>query len=1050
MISRFFIERPKFSFVVSIVITLAGFIAMLALPVTQYPDIVPSQVQVTATYPGADAMTVQQTVVEPIEAQVNGVKDMLYMSSTSSDSGSAVTTVTFAPKTSGDMNTVNVQNRVNWASANLPDEVRRQGVIVKEKSSNMLLVICIYSPNGTYDSLFLSNYASINIQDEISRIPGISDVNMLGEMKYSMRIWLDPDKLTSLKMTAEDISDAIKSQNIQVSAGAVGDSPCSDKQLLRLTVQTQGRLKDIEEFKNIVIRQAPDGACVRIKDVAKVELGAENYNSTGWLNGKPSSLLAVYQFNDANGLSIAKDCVAKLEELKKRFPNDLDYGIKYDTTKFIKTSIDEMVVTLFEAVFLVILITFIFLQDWRSTLIPTIAIPVSLIGTFAALLAVGYTINLITLFGLILAIGIVVDDAIVVIENVNRLMAEEKLPPKEAAIKTMEQVTGPVVATTLVLLAMFIPICFLPGITGEMYRQFGVTISVAVVISSINALSLSPALSALILRPPGNAPKKKFLFFRWFDFVFGKISGSFSVIVSALVRKSALILLMYLAMMFISFKLYGLLPTGFIPEEDQGAFFINVQLPDGSALPRTQKVVDKVTAMAKNTPGVSDVIVSTGYSILNGTAASNNAMIIVILDDWSKRKTPELQQGAILDKLRDELYQIPEAMVMPFTVPAIPGLGSAGGFSFVIEDTTGTNPQRLAGAANDLIVKANEDPAMAGVFSTFRANVPQIYIKVDREKALKMGVAIQDINDAFQSLLGYSYINDFNKFGKVYKVEIQAQSQFRSDIAGLSSIQLRNRNGEMAPLNTLVEVETRFGPQFLTRYNMYSSLTVNGSAAPGHSSGQAMNAMEKLADKTLPSGMKHEWTDMSYQEKLAGGKVIFVFILALIFIYLFLVAQYESWMIPAAVMLSVPIAFLGALGALFMRGIDNNIYTQVGFVLLFGLAAKTAILIVEFAKELCEKDESLSPADAAIRAAKLRFRAVVMTTISFVLGVLPLLTASGAGALSRRALGTTVFGGMAVSCLLGTILIPSFFVVIMLVIGKKKRNNKEVAKMVSE
>ena len=1039
MISRFFIERPKFSFVVSIVITLAGLIAMLALPVTQYPDIVPSQVQISAAYPGADALTVQQTVVEPIEAQVNGVNKMLYMSSTSSDSGAAVTTVTFAPGTSGDMNTVNVQNRVNWASANLPDEVRRQGVIVKEKSSNMLLVICLYSPKGTYDSLFLCNYASINVKDEISRIPGISDVYMLGELKYSMRIWLDPDKLASLKMTADDVSNAIKAQNIQVSAGAIGDSPTSDKQLLRLTVQTQGRLKDVEEFKNIVIRQTSDGASVKVKDVAKVDLGAENYNSTGWLNGKPSSLLAVYQFNDANGLNIAKACVAKLEELKKRFPEGLDYGIKYDTTKFIKTSIDEMVVTLFEAVLLVILVTFIFLQDWRATLIPTAAIPVSLIGTFAALMLAGYTINLITLFGLILAIGIVVDDAIVVIENVNRLMTEEKLPPMAAAIKTMEQVTGPVIATTLVLLAMFIPICFMPGITGEMYRQFGVTISVAVVISAINALTLSPAMSALILRPPGDVPKKKFFFFRWFDFVFGKISGAFSVVVSSLIRKSVFIFIMYMVMILISFKIYGLLPTGFIPEEDQGAFFINVQLPDGAALPRTQRVAEKVTEMAKNTPGVSDVIVTNGYSILSGTSSSNNAMIIVILDDWSKRKTPELQQSAILEKLRGQLYQIPEAMVMPFTVPAIPGLGSTGGFSFVIEDTTGTHPQRLVDAANALIVEANQNPAMTGVFSTFRANIPQVYLKVDREKALKMGVQIQDINDAFQSLLGYSYVNDFNKFGKVYKVEIQAQSQFRSDITGLSSIKLRNKDGEMVPLNTLVEIETTFGPQFLNRYNMYSSLTVNGSAAAGHSSGQAMKAMEQVANKSLPSGMKYEWTDMSYQEKLAGGKVVFVFILALVFIYLFLVAQYESWLIPLAVLLSVPIAFVGALCALFSRGIDNNIYTQVGFVLLFGLAAKTAILIVEFAKELCDKDENMSPADAAIQAAKLRFRAVVMTAISFVLGVLPLVTASGAGALSRKALGTTVFGGMAISCVFGTILIPSFFVIVMMLINFKKR-----------
>ncbi|MHB9139834.1 MAG: efflux RND transporter permease subunit, partial [Victivallaceae bacterium] len=536
-----------------------------------------------------------------------------------------------------------------------------------------------------------------------------------------------------------------------------------------------------------------------------------------------------------------------------------------------------------------------------------------------------------------------------------------------------------------------------------------------------------------------DVPKKNFFFFRWFDAFFGKISGAFSVVVNSLIRKSVFIFILYMVMIFISVKIYGLLPTGFIPEEDQGAFFINVQLPDGAALPRTQRVADKVTEMAKNTPGVSDVIVNAGYSILSGTSSSNNAMIIVILDDWSKRKTPALQQSAILEKLRGQLYQIPEAMVMPFTVPAIPGLGSTGGFSFVIEDTTGTHPQRLVDASNALIVAANQDPAMTGVFSTFRASVPQVYLKVDREKALKMGVQIQDINDAFQSLLGYSYVNDFNKFGKVYKVEIQAQTQFRSDIAGLSSIKLRNKAGEMVPLNTLVEIETTFGPQFLNRYNMYSSLTVNGSAAPGHSSGQAMKAMEKLADKTLPSGMKYEWTDMSYQEKLAGGKVVVVFILALVFIYLFLVAQYESWMIPLAVMLSVPIAFVGALGALFARGIDNNIYTQVGFVLLFGLAAKTAILIVEFAKELCDKDENLSAADAAIHAAKLRFRAVVMTAISFVLGVLPLVTASGAGALSRKALGTTVFGGMAISCVFGTVLIPSFFVVIMLMVNFKKR-----------
>jgi hydrophobe/amphiphile efflux-1 (HAE1) family protein len=653
------------------------------------------------------------------------------------------------------------------------------------------------------------------------------------------------------------------------------------------------------------------------------------------------------------------------------------------------------------------------------------------------LLAIGYTINLITLFGLILAIGIVVDDAILVIENVNRLMNEEKLSPRDAAIKTMEQVTGPIVATTLVLLAMFIPTCFLPGITGEMYRQFGITISVAVLISAVNALTLSPSLSALLLRPIRQGQKKWFPF-RWFDFGFDKLTGGYTILVGSLCRKAVIIFVLYLGMTLFSGKLYQQLPSAFMPNEDQGAFFVNVQLPDGSALSRTQKVVEKIIGIIKETPGVTDVITSAGYSILTGTNASNSAMVIVILEDWSKRRTPELQVNALMAGLRGKFFQIPEAMCIPFAPATIPGLGNTGGFSFVLQDTTGTHPQRLADVTNSLIVAANNNPLLTGVFSTFSASVPQVFLKIDREKALKMGVPLQSINDALKGMLGYAYINDFNKFGRVYKVEIQAESKFRSNFNGIGSIHLKNNKGEMVPLDTLVEISTKFGPQFINRYNLYSSVTINGSPAPGCSSGQAMKAMETIAAQKLPPGMKFDWTDLSYQERLASGKVAIVFVLALTFIYLFLVAQYESWLTPFSVLLSVPVAFLGAICSLLLLRLDNNIYTQVGLVLLFGIATKTAILIVEFAKELCDR-ENMSPLNAAIHAAKLRFRAVIMTGVSFILGVLPLVISEGAGSAGRRSLGTVIFGGMIVACIVGTILIPVFFVVFQTVINWSKK-----------
>lgn len=1028
MISQFFINRPRFAIVIAILFLLSGLIALFTLPITLYPNITPSVITVSTRYPGADAQTVLDTVIQPIESQINGVKRMLYMSSTATDDGSASVKVTFDIGTDGDTNTVNTQNRVNWATAQLPQEVQRQGVITKEASSNILAVITLYSPNGTYSELELSNFMSISVKDEIARIPGVGDVMEFGEMTYAMRIWLDTMRMASLKVTVEDVSSAIAAQNVQVSAGALGDAPSSPDQAERLSVAAQGRLANPEQFGSIVIRSNSDGSQVRLRDIARVEMGAETYSGISTLNGKPAAMLAVYQLNEANGLEIAREINKRLDRLKNNlFPEDLEYGIQYDTTKFITASIDEVKNTLFEAVLLVVLVTFLFLQDWRSTLVPTIAIPVSLVGTFAVMLGIGYSINMTTLFGLILAIGIVVDDAIVVIENVSRLMEEEHLPPKEAALKSMKQVTGPIIATTSVLLAMFVPVCFLPGITGVMYRQFGITISVAVFISMINALTLSPALCALLLKPV-DPNRRKFFFFRWFDAGFDKLTRGYSAIVKSLLRKSVLVLLLYAVMGAGALKLYTLLPTGFIPNEDQGAFFVSVQLPDGASLMRTEKVTQKVTGILRGIPEVEDFIFTSGFNILNGINASNCAFGIVTLKDWSERKDKEKQQDAVIAKFYAKALQIPDASIVPFGVPSIPGLGTTSGFSLMLQDTSGNmTPQDFQKTLNEILVEANNSPVFSSVYSTFRASFPQVYLDIDREKAIRLGVTPDSINTALQGIFGSTYVNDFNKYGKSYKVELQGDNVFRDDVRDLTKAYVRNGKGDMVPLGTLVDIKYNFVPQFLTRYNMFQSVLVNGSAAPGYSSGQAMDEMEKIVKK-VNSGMSFEWTDMSYQEKLAGNQIVIVFALALLFIYLFLVAQYESWMIPFSVLLSVPVAFLGAVLSLYLLNIENNIYTQVGFVLLFGIACKTAILIVEFAKEQHEKGTPIL--EAAEYAARLRFRAVLMTAVSFILGTFPLVVALGAGAVSRRSLGTAVFGGMLVSVIIGTLLIPVFYAVI--------------------
>ena len=1041
MLSKFFIDHPRFACVIAIITMLAGGIAIYFMPISEYPSITPSQIRITANYPGADAETVQKTVIAPIEEQLNGVKGMLYMSSTASDSGSATITVTFGIGSDGDSNTVNVQNRVNWATPQLPEEVKRQGIVVKEQNSNMLMVITLTSPKGTQSALQLNNYARNYLTEELVRIPGVGDVQNLGELKFAMRIWLDPQRMAGLNMTVEDVISAIQAQNVQVAAGSVGEQPIDDGQTYRFTVQTKGRLDEVEDFKNIVIRSTGEGQNIMVKDVAKVELASERYSTRAWVNRKNTAFMAIYQLSDANGLAIAAEARKTLDRLKKSFPEDMSYRIEYDTTKYVRSSIDEVVKTLIEAVILVILITFLFLGDWRSTLIPSIAIPVSLIGTFAILYLLKYSINVITLFGLILAIGIVVDDAILVIENVNRLIHDERLSPYDAAVKTMVQVSGAVVATTLVLLAMFTPICFLGGITGEIYRQFGVTISVAVVLSSVNALTLSPALSALILRPVGKG-HQKFILFRYFDKFFASFTNKYVWLVQGLIRKYVIVIILIGLIFGIGIKVYDILPKGFIPTEDKGAFFVHVQLPDAASMPRTKRVIMDISRKLEKLKGVKAVLSAAGFNLLGGTVASNCGVLIASLDPWEKRETPDLSQNAIMGKAYGILSKIREAKAIPFGIPALPGMGGINGFSFVLEDLTGTHPKRMAQMSMQLMMAAAKDPRLMQVFTTFTASEPKVYVQVDRKKALDMGVSLSSINNALQGYIGQTYVNDFNKYGKVYRVWIQGVQSARSEMKDISSIYVRNNKGEMVPLESVVDVEMQFGPQYLKRYNMRSAVVLMGQGAPGVSSGEAMNAMTQIANNILPTGMTYDWTDMSYQEKAAGSRVILIFVLSLLFIYLFLVAQYESWMIPWGVMLAIPIAFLGAVLYLWAEGIANDIYTQVGLVLLFGISAKTSILIIEFAKSQHE-EEGKTIIEAATYAARLRFRAVLMTAISFIFGTLPLLIASGAGAVSRKSLGVTVVGGMTLSCILGPLLVPGIYVIIQKIIDGTKNKFKK-------
>ena len=1033
MFSRFFITRPKFAFAISILIILAGSLAIYNLPVSQYPEIVPPMVEVSTTYPGASAEIIEQTVIAPLEQEINGVEDMIYFSSQSSNDGTAKITIYFKVGTDPDINTINTQNRVSLAAAKLPESVVKQGIKVKEKSSQMLMIIGLYSDNPEFDSVFLNNHAYLNLKDPITRIPGVGEASLLSDMTYSMRIWLNPNKLATLGISINDVSSAINEQNTQVPAGQIGAAPTTKGQQYKYTVRTLGRLSSVREFENIIIRESENGASIKLKDIAKIELGAQNYSSRALLNNKPAALLALYQIPEANALDVANKVKEKLESMSKNFPEGIEAGIFYNSTDFIAASIREVVITLFIAVVLVILVTYIFLQDWRSTLVPAIAIPVSLIGTFAALLLLGYTINLITLFGLILAIGIVVDDAIVVIENVSRLIEEENLTPASATIKSMEQVTSPIIATTFVLLATFVPVAFLPGITGQLYRQFAVTVVIAVLISFVNALTLSPALCAVILK---NEKKKPVLIFRLFNQFFSSLTEKYLKTVSCLIRKPALIITVLLLIFISIFYIYERLPASFIPNEDQGSFMITVQLPEGSSLERTVNVMDKTYSILKNIEGIKDVLSTEGFSIITETLTPNSGFFICTLDDWSIRTAPETQINAIIERVNLKVsYEIHEAEIHAFNLTPIPGLGTSGGFEFELQQKGANSPLLLASVMNELICKANEAPELTEVYSTYKINFPQIYIDIDREKAKKLGISLSALYDVLGTYLGSTYVNDFNKFGKVFKVMLQAESSFRDEKSDLYRLYVRNNKNQMVSIKTFTKITTKLGPQTITHYDMLPAASIQGSNAPPYSSGDAIKKMEELAKEILPDNMSYSWTGTAYQEIIAGNLAIFIFILAIIFIYLFLVAQYESWIISLAVILSIPIALIGALAALWITGISNNIYAQIGYVLLFGMASKTAILIVEFAKSQHENGKSIL--EAAEYAARIRFRSVIMTAVSFLIGVLPLVLASGPGAASRRSLGTPVFGGMIIAALIGTLLLPVFYVIVQNIIEFK-------------
>jgi HAE1 family hydrophobic/amphiphilic exporter-1 len=1051
MMSRFFINRPIVATVISIVTVIIGAVTISGLPAALFPDITPPDIQVQATYTGADSQTIEQSVATPIEQQMSGVDNMNYMYSINANSGSMVLTVNFDLKTDPNTDQILAQMRESEAASQLPSQVNDLGVTVQKSQAAPLIIISLYSPDSTRDAQFLANYAFINLSDELTRSPGIATVQVSGAGQYAMRLWVRPDQLAKLNITVSEIIQAVEQQNTVNSAGQIGAEPAPPGQEFTYTIRAQGRLVTPEEFGQIVVRATSDGAIVRLHDVARVELGAQVYNVKGRLNGKPAAVVSIFQLPGSNALEAARGVKTLMAELKKRFPTGVDYVISLDTTKAVTEGIHEIVMTLAEALVLVILVVYLFLQSWRATLIPLLAVPVSLVGTFVVFPLLGFSINTLSLFGLVLAIGLVVDDAIVVVEAVEHHI-EKGLSPRDATLQAMQEITGPVIGIALILSAVFVPTAFIPGITGRLYQQFAVTIAVSVLLSAFNALTLSPALCALLLRPRQASRGLLQRFFDWFNRVFAGATDKYVELSGALIRKSGLAFLMLAGFTVAAGVCGARLPTSFLPDEDQGYFYANLQLPDAASLQRTDEVCKKVESMLMQAPGVEQVTTVVGSSLLSGVQATYNGFFFVTLKDWNERKHFAEQYQAIKNRLNRQLAQIPEGVAFSFSPPAIPGVGASGGVTFILEDRAGKNVAFLADNVTKFIETAGKRPELTQVFTTYLPHVPQLYVDVDRDKVLKQGLSINDVYQTIQSFMGGEFINYFNRFGRQWQVYLQAEGDFRTRAENVGQFYVRNNSGSAVPLSSVTRIERRTGPEFTMRYNLYRCAQINASPAPGYSSAQAMQALEETYARTMPAEMGFDYLGMSFQEKQASqgvpASVIFGF--SLLFVFLILAALYESWSLPFSVLLSTPVAVFGAFAALWLRRtalgiwrppfmvqIENNVFAQIGLVMIIGLVAKNAILIVEFAKEEYEKGKPV--AEAALAGARLRLRPILMTSFAFILGCVPLWVASGAGAVSRQVLGTAVIGGMLAATCIAIFLVPVAFAVVEKLFSKREK-----------